>query len=59
MKAPCNRRKATDRHDVGCLSFFKGKTGWLTVAVNETRQMLNGNFKGDALVSFPRLSHER
>ena len=38
---------------------FLGKTGWLTVAVNGTRQMPNRNFNEDALVSYPRLSYER
>ena len=31
------------------------RTGWLTVVVNGTRQIRNGNFHGDALVPFPRL----
>ena len=31
------------------------KTGWSTVEVNGTRQIPNGNFHGDALVSSPRL----
>ena len=35
-----------------------GKTGWSTVVVNGTRQILNGNFHGDALVPFPRLSRK-
>ena len=43
----------------GVVYHLLGKTGWLTVAVNGTRQMLNGNFNGDALVSFPRLSHKK
>ena len=32
-----------------------GKTGWSTVGVNGTRQILNGNFQGDALIPFPEL----
>lgn len=43
----------------GVVYHLLGKTGWLQVAVNGTRQMPNRNFNGDALVSFPRLSHKR
>ena len=34
---------------------YSKKTGWSTVVVNGTRQIPNGNFHGDALVSSPQL----
>ena len=54
---PCLLAKGGKKAAKGFMVVYHlhGKTGWSTVEVNGTRQIPNGNFHGDALVSSPRL----
>jgi len=54
---PCLQAKGGKKAAQGFMVVYHllGKTGWSTVVVNGTRQIPNGIFYGDALVSSSRL----